>query len=283
MSYRMLALACALFLPAISDEAKAQSQASKWDRSELPGAFTLSLAFAVTDLEVTLNDTEIVLPESFDFGDFETTVDEDVTFSSTFIGAGAAYRVLPVLTLNARAGFVSSESDIGVGVSGIPDERFPGVLVQGPVSFATEVSTSVEGINAGIGATLAAPLASIGSREVIGYATYQHSWSEYSDDNFSADYGRAGAGLVFPFSLMDPMQPVFRLGASYTDVNRQFEREFVINGETASVITRQGIDNPFAIELGAVIPAARNVQFSLGASIQTTGNTSFLASLTFQP
>ncbi|MEO1490391.1 MAG: hypothetical protein AAFR88_13300, partial [Pseudomonadota bacterium] len=98
-----------------------------------------------------------------------------------------------------------------------------------------------------------------------------------------ADYGRAGAGLVFPFSLMDPMQPVFRLGASYTDVNRQFEREFVINGETASVITRQGIDDPFAIELGAVIPAARNVQFSLGASIQTTGNTSFLASLTFQP
>jgi len=69
----------------------------------------------------------------------------------------------------------------------------------------------------------------------------------------------------------------------YTDVNRTLEREFTINGETARFSTRQGIDHPWSVDVGVILPASRRVQFAFGSTIQTTGNVSLLANLAFRP
>jgi len=282
MKTHVLPLVAVAFAISSTSEVTAQNTLENWDRTEAPGALSINLTVATTDVQVTLEDTEIVLPENFNFGEFETSVAEDIDFKSTFVGAGVSYRALPFLTLNARSGFVSSESDIGFEVTGTPSDDFPGII-EGPVSFGTVITTSVEGFNFGVAATAIAPIASIGSKEVVGFASYQHSWSEYDDPNFTADYGRATAGVVFPVSLENPMQPLFRLGVGYTDVNRRFEREFTINGETARFSTRQGIDDPWSVDLGMILPASNRVQFAFGSTIQTTGNVSLLASLSFRP
>jgi hypothetical protein len=246
------------------------------------GKLSISLAVAATNIEVNLNNSEVILPEDFEAGDFDVTLDEDVNFTSLFPGANVSYRVLPFLTIDARAGFVTSESDFNVNVVGTPGDRFPG-FIQGPIAFSAPVSTDVNGINAGIGATALFPLFSVGRKEVIFFGSYEHSWSEYSDDNFSADYGRVTGGFVFPVARDNPMQPVFLLGAGYTNVSRRFEREFNVNGETAIVRAEQTSDHPFSVEWGAVIPTSRNFRIGLGGAVQTTGNASFLATLTFIP
>ncbi|MEL6707711.1 MAG: hypothetical protein AAFP79_05470 [Pseudomonadota bacterium] len=260
----------------------ASSEVMHWDDDAEVGKFAFSLAIVAANYEVNLENSQVVLPESFDFGDFDVTLDEDVNFTSLFTGASVSYRVLPFLSLDARAGYVSAESDFGVTVAGTPGDQFPG-LIQGPIALTSEVSTNVEGVNAGIGAKVIVPVFSVGSKKVLMYGTYEHSWSEYDDDNFSANYGRVASGFVFPFSLEDRLKPVFRLGASYTNVERSFERSFSLNGETALVSADQGTDHPVSIEFGAIIPVSRKFYVSIGSSVQTTGNASFLASLTFTP
>ena len=167
----LVALALAI---SISGEVRAQNTLENWDQTDAPGALSINLSVATSDVQVTLEDTEIVLRESVDFGEFETSLTEDVDFKSTFVGAGVSYRALPFLTLHARAGYVVSESDIGFEVSGTPSDDFPGII-GGPISFGNVITTSVEGFKFGVGATAIAPIASIGSKELVGFASYQHS------------------------------------------------------------------------------------------------------------
>lgn len=279
-------LAAAAFAMPVQAQAQTDPSASsdvmQWDDDVEPGKLAFSLAVAAANFEVNLENAQVVLPESFDFGDFDVTLDEDVNFTSLFTGASVSYRVLPFLSLDARAGYVSAESDFGVTVAGTPGDQFPGII-QGPISLSSEVSTNVEGVNAGIGATVVVPVLSVGEKKVLMYGNYEHSWSEYDDDNFSANYGRIAGGFVFPFSLEDRSKPVFRVGASYTNVERSFEREFTLNGETGLVSAEQSTDHPVSIEFGAIIPVSRKFYVSVGSSVQTTGNASFLASLTFTP
>lgn len=284
MKYRVIALGLSSGLSLLANPACAQSDVKDWgDQSgKDSGKLIISLAVATTNVEVNLENSEVILPEDFEFGEFEATLNEDVNFTSLFTGASASYRILPFLTIDARAGFVASESDFDVTVTGTPGEQFPDFL-QGPISISSPVSTNVEGVNAGIGATVVFPVLPVGDSVVLMYGSYEHSWSEYNDDNFSANFGRITSGFIFPLSLRDKSQPIFTLGASYTDVSRSFEREFDLNGETAIVRAEQTTDHPYSAEWSAILPLSQEFRIGLGGSVQTTGNVSFLATLTFIP
>ncbi|MEO1399323.1 MAG: hypothetical protein AAFU56_10730, partial [Pseudomonadota bacterium] len=82
----------------------ASSEVMHWDDDAEVGKFAFSLAIVAANYEVNLENSQVVLPESFDFGDFDVTLDEDVNFTSLFTGASVSYRVLPFLSLDARAG-----------------------------------------------------------------------------------------------------------------------------------------------------------------------------------
>ena len=282
MKFRIIAAGLAGGFAILGNPAFAQSDAMEWEEGGDVGKLSISFAVAATNIEVNLENSEVVLPEDFEAGDFDVTLDENVNFTSLFTGASVSYRVLPFLSVDARAGYVSSESDFGVNIAGTPGDQFPDFF-DGPIAFSAPVSTNVEGVNAGIGATAMFPAFSVGRKKVLVFGTYEHSWSEYNDENFSANYGRVGGGFVFPVSPEDPMQPLFVLGASYTNVSRRFEREFTVGEETAIVRAEQTTDHPFTIELGGVIPVSQQFRIGLGSSVQTTGNVSFLVTLTITP
>lgn len=279
---RLNSILFASMLMAAPHCAFAQSEIDDWDVEAPSGKFTFTLALAVTETEVVLTDSQVSLPDDLQFGEVDVTLAEDVTVSNTFVGGVIGYRVLPFLELNAQAGFISTGSELGLTINGTPSDTFP-IDFGGPISLDRDFSTSADGYSLGIGATGFVPLASIGDEAIVAYGTYQHLWNEFSDDGISVDIGRVTTGLLYPISAQSKGRPVFRLGVAYVNSTRTLERGVDFGGDQIMVNATQETEDPWSGELGIAYPASRNVIFSFGTSVQTTGNVSVFGSITLRP
>lgn len=278
---RLYTFAAGLCLVTFPQIAVAQDEYEDWGDGP-PGKLSFSLAIVASETDVVLTDSEVTLPEDIDLGDFEVTLADEVKVSNTYIGASIGYRVLDYLELNAQAGFISTTSELGLQINGTPADTFP-ISFDGPISIEQDVSTSAEGYSFGVGATGLLPLASLGDDLLIGYASYQHLWNEFSDDGISVDIGRISAGFLFPVSPMAEDKPIFRIGASYVDTKRVLERGVDVGDESIMVRAVQEIEDPWFGEVGIAFPASRHVLLNIGANVQTTGKVSVIGSITIRP
>ncbi|MEO0589701.1 MAG: hypothetical protein AAFZ11_03985 [Pseudomonadota bacterium] len=247
-----------------------------------PGKVSITALVAVTNSTVVLTDSEVTLPDDFEAGDIEVSLAEELKVSNTLVGLNVGYRVLPFLDLNVQGGLVETTSDVGLTIEGTPADTFP-IDFGGPISFATDVSTEASGYSFGGGATGFLPVVTIGDDMVLAYASYQHVWNEFDDDGISVDIGRLSAGLVYPVNPMDDPKPVFRLGASYVNSTRTLERGLEFNGDQISIRATQETDDPWFGQFGISYPASRHVLLNFSSSVQTTGDVSVIASITFTP
>ncbi|MEL6238828.1 MAG: hypothetical protein AAFQ90_09590 [Pseudomonadota bacterium] len=278
---RLPLFTASLCLIAAPQAAFAQDDYEDWGDGP-PGKFAFSLIVAATESEVVLTDSEVTLPEDADLGDFEVTLAEDVKVSNTFVGASVGYRVFEFLEINAQAGFISTSSDLGLSINGTPSDTFP-ITFDEPISLQSEVSTSADGYSLGVGATGFLPVATIGESALVGYASYQHIWNEFSDEGISVDIGRVSTGLLFPVSPQSEGKPIFRIGTTYVDTSRTLERGAQFGGEEILVRATQETEDPWFGEVGIAFPASRRVLLNAGVSVQTTGDVSVLGTITFRP
>lgn len=252
-----------------------------WGDDE-PGKLSLTAIVAVTNSKVVLTDSEVTLPDTFEAGDIEVGLAEDVKVSNRLVGLNVGYRVLPFLDLNVQGGLIETTSELGVTIEGTPAETFP-IDFGGPISLATDVSTSASGYSFGAGATGFLPVATIGDNLLLTYASYQHTWNEFDEDGISVNVGRLSAGFVFPINPIDDPKPIFRLGATYINSTRTLERGLEFGGEPISIRATQETQDPWFGEFGVSYPASNHVLLNFSSSVQTTGDVSLIASITYRP
>jgi len=280
---RLSAMTFSLCLAALPSAVFAQEigDYDDWGDDE-PGKFSVSALVAVTNSTVVLTDSEVTLPDDFDGADIEVGLAEEVKVSNTIVGLNVGYRVLPFLNVSVQGGLIETSSELGVTIEGTPADTFP-IDFGGPISLATDVSTGASGYSFGAGATGFLPVATIGDDLLLGYASYQHVWNEFDDDGISVDIGRLSAGLVYPVNPMGDSKPVFRLGAAYINSTRTLERGLEFGGDQISVLATQETEDPWFGEFGISYPASRNVLLNFSSTVQTTGDVSVVASITFTP
>lgn len=280
----MISKPLALLLPSAFcalGAASAETESSHWIEDSLTSKWTVTASFAATNAAVDIVSSEVTLPQEFEEGDFEASLDDDLSISAQLVSGSVGYRLLPFLEVSARAGLASTDTDTGLTISGTPTGVFADVF-EGPITFDREATLEVDGYSLGLGAAAYAPLADIGRDKLAGYLEYQYAWNRFDDDTIVSEASRASLGVVFPVNAERGNKPVYRISGSYNWITREIERDLTIGGEPISVRLTQEFENPWSMELGAGLPIADNTLLGLAASHQLSGETSAFASLTFR-
>lgn len=278
MSRLVLALCatCVLSWPRAS---MAQAQ-DKWaEANSKHGKWSFSLSAAATNAAIKIVESEIELPEGLAEGDFEASLNDELTVSSTLVSGVVGYRILPFAEVYARGGLVSTDTETGVTISGTPNGPFADFF-NGPINIDRETSRDVDGYSFGLGASAALPVTEIAEDTLAAYGSVQYAWNRF-DDTLSSEAAITSFGFVYPVSL-DRQNIVYRLGGSYNWISRDVDQFLSVNGDDIRVRVTQEFEDPWAIEAGVGIPIGQNILLGVGGWHQLSGETSFLASITYR-
>lgn len=243
------------------------------------GKLSLTMSVVASNVAVEVVESEITLPEDFANGDFEATLSDDLSVSSTIVSGSVNYRVLPFLDLNARVGFVTTDTESGITISGTPTGTFSDFF-SGPISLDREQTLEVDGYSLGLGANAFLPVAEVGKGTVAAYTGFQYIWNEF-DEDVSSEGAKTSFGLVYPVNGRRN-EIIYRVGGSYNWISRDIDRSLTLNGQPVRVQITQEFENPWAIEAGAAFPVRHNVLLSVGAWHQLSGETSALAAISYR-
>lgn len=262
-----------------AETATAEPEDPQADASQEDGKWSMSLSAAATNAAIRIVESEIELPEDLAPGDFEASLSDDLSVSSTIVSASVGYRVLPFAEVYARGGFISSDTETGVIITGTPTGRFADVF-NGPITLDRETSQDVDGYSLGLGANAALPITEIAGDTLAAYAGFQYIWNRF-DDTVSSEGATTSFGLLYPASL-EQENLIWRIGGSYNWISRDVEQSLNFNGEDVRVRVTQEFEDPWALEAGLGIPLGEDTLLGLGVWHQLSGETSFLASLTYR-
>ncbi|MEL6758722.1 MAG: hypothetical protein AAFP81_20010, partial [Pseudomonadota bacterium] len=211
--------------------------------------------------------------------DFEATLSDDLSVSSTIVSGSVGYRVLPFVEVVARGGLISSDTQTGVIITGTPNGPFS-EFFEGPITIDRDANQEVDGYSLGLGANGFLPVATIGNDTLAAYSGFQFVWNRF-DESVSSEGAVTNFGLVYPVNLQRD-NIVYRVGGSYNWISRDVEQRLNLNGETVRVNVTQEFEDPWALEAGIGIPIGESTLLGLGLWHQLSGETSALASLTYR-
>ena len=254
----------------VGDEANATEDIGKWN---------IAISVVASNAAIKIVDSEVELPEAFDDTDFEVNLSEDLSVSSTIVSGSVGYRVLPFAEIYARAGFISSDTETGVTITGTPIGPLSD-LVDGPVTIDGDRSSEVDGYSLGLGGRSVLPIAQIGDNRLAAYSGFQYVWNRF-EDTVSSEGAKVSYGLLYPVNLQN-RKIIYRVGGSYNWISRNVEQSLIFNGEPLRVQVTQELDNPWAAEAGVGIPIVENFLLGAGVWHQFSGETSFVASISYR-
>ncbi len=243
------------------------------------GKWNFSLSAAATNTAIKVVESEVELPEDLSQGDVEASLSDDLTVSSTVFSGSVGYRILPFLDVFARGGLVSSDTETGVVITSTPNGPFLDLL-DGPIMIDRDTSREADGYSLGLGARAAMPVTEVAGDMLAGYGGFQYAWNRF-DDTLSSEAAMTSFGLVYPVNL-DRQGIVYRIGGSYNWISRDVDQALTLNGEDIRVRVTQEFEDPWAVEGGVGIPLTQNMLLGLGGWHQLSGETSFLASITYR-
>ena len=278
MIHRLIPIAGASALLCVTSAA-AQDLDEMRAAADEQGKWTVTMSVVASNAAIKIVESEVELPSALEETDFEVTLGDDISVSSTIVSGSIGYRILPFVELVARGGLVSSETETGVIISGTPTGQFSNFF-DGPITIDRDANREVDGYSLGIGANAAFPVMQIGNDTLAAYSGFQFVWNEF-DESVSSEGANANFGLIYPVSL-DRRNVVYRIGGSYNWISRDVEQALVLNGETVRVNVTQEFEDPWAVQAGIGIPLTDNTQLGLGVWYQLSGETSALASLTYR-
>jgi len=263
----------------LAETAMAQPEDHQAEASEENGKWSLSLSAAATNAAIRIVDSEIELPVDLAPRDFEASLSDDLSVSSTIVSASVGYRILPFAEVYARGGLIASETETGVTLTGTPTGRFTDVF-NGPITLDRETSQDVDGYSLGLGANAALPITEISGDTLAAYGGFQYVWNRL-DEDVSSEGATTSFGLLYPVSL-DRQNLIWRAGGSYNWISRDVEQALTVNGEPVRVRVTQEFEDPWAVEAGVGIPLGKDTLLGLGVWHQLSGETSALASVTYR-
>ena len=269
------ALTLSLFIGPI-----ANAQDKPWYRPDDASKWDVAISAALTNVAVDIVESEVSLTEELVEGDFEASLSDDLSVSTSVVSASVGYRVLPFLQITARAGLAASESETGVIITGTPTGQFAGFF-DGPIAVDGEADLEADGYSLGLGATAYFPITDIADKHLAGYTEFQYIWNRFEDDQIVSEASKTTLGLVYPVDVEDQSNPVYFAGVGYSWLSRELEQSRIIAGETVNVNITQEFENPWSIELGGGFPVSDHLVMGFGAFYQMSGETSAFASLIY--
>ncbi|MEL7547932.1 MAG: hypothetical protein AAGJ84_14870 [Pseudomonadota bacterium] len=278
----MLLKHLALLLPSalcVLGPASAETEGSHSIEDSSTSKWAVTMSVVASNAAIKIVESEIELPSELDETDFEATLGDDLSVSSTIVSGSIGYRILPFVELVARGGLISSDTETGVIISGTPTGPFSDFF-DGPITIDRDTNREVDGYSLGIGANAGLPIAQIGNDTLAAYSGFQFVWNEF-DESVSSEGATANFGLIYPVNP-DRRNVVYRIGGSYNWIRRDVEQALVLNGETVRVNVKQEFEDPWAVEAGIGIPLTDNTLLGLGVWHQLSGETSAVASLTYR-
>ena len=278
MSRTLLAL-CASFVTFSAQASMAQAQDAWAEADSNRGRWSFSLSAAATNAAIRIVDSEVELADELAESDFEASLSDEFTVSSTIFSGVLGYRILPFAEVYARGGLISSDAETGVVITGTPNGPFSDFF-DGPITIDRETSREVDGHSLGLGASALLPVTEIAGDTLAVYGSYQYAWNRL-DDTVSSEAATTSFGLIYPVSR-DRQNLIWRVGGSYNWISRDVEQALTLNGEAVRVRVTQEFEDPWAVEAGIGMPIAENTLLGLGAWHQLSGETSILASLTYR-
>lgn len=249
------------------------------DAADEFGKWNITMSVVASNAAITIVDSQIQLPEEFSESDFEATLSDDLSVSSTIVSGSVGYRVLPFVEVVARGGLISSDTQTGVIITGTPNGPFS-EFFEGPITIDRDANQEVDGYSLGLGANGFLPVATIGNDTLAAYSGFQFVWNRF-DESVSSEGAVTNFGLVYPVNLQRD-NIVYRVGGSYNWISRDVEQRLTLNGETVRVNVTQEFEDPWALEAGIGIPIGESTLLGLGLWHQLSGKTSALASLTYR-
>ncbi|MEL7101962.1 MAG: hypothetical protein AAGL97_05370 [Pseudomonadota bacterium] len=249
------------------------------DAADEFGKWNITMSVVASNAAITIVDSQIQLPEEFSESDFEATLSDDLSVSSTIVSGSVGYRVLPFVEVVARGGLISSDTQTGVIITGTPNGPFS-EFFEGPITIDRDANQEVDGYSLGLGANGFLPVATIGNDTLAAYSGFQFVWNRF-DESVSSEGAVTNFGLVYPVNLQRD-NIVYRVGGSYNWISRDVEQRLTLNGETVRVNVTQEFEDPWALEAGIGIPIGESTLLGLGLWHQLSGETSALASLTYR-
>lgn len=257
----------------------ALAQESQNHAKDGSGKWNFTLSAVASNAAIKIVDSEIDLPDDLSESDFEASLGDDLSVSSTIVSGSVGYRLLPFAEVFGRAGLISSDTETGVVITGTPGGPFADFF-DGPITIDQDTNLEVEGYSLGLGANAFLPVTTLGDDTLAAYSGFQYVWNQL-DDTVSSEGATTSFGLIYPVNL-DRQKTVYRLGGSYNWISRDIERDLVLNGETSTLLVTQEFEDPWAVEAGVGIPIAEDTLLAFGAWHQLSGETSVLASLTYR-
>ena len=249
------------------------------DAADEFGKWNITMSVVASNAAITIVDSQIQLPEEFSESDFEATLSDDLSVSSTIVSGSVGYRVLPFVEVVARGGLISSDTQTGVIITGTPNGPFS-EFFEGPITIDRDANQEVDGYSLGLGANGFLPVATIGNDTLAAYSGFQFVWNRF-DESVSSEGAVTNFGLVYPVNLQRD-NIVYRVGGSYNWISRDVEQRLTLNGETVRVNVTQEFEDPWALEAGIGIPIGESTLLGLGLWHQLSGETSALASFTYR-
>ena len=243
------------------------------------GKWNITMSVVASNAAITIVDSQIQLPEELSETDFEATLSDDLSVSSTIVSSSVGYRVLPFIEIVARGGLISSDTETGIVITGTPNGPFADFF-DGPITVDRDTNMDVEGYSLGLGANGFLPIATIGSDTLAAYSGFQYVWNRF-DESVSSEGTVTSFGLIYPVNLQRE-NIVYRVGGSYNWISRDVEQSLNLNGETVRVNVTQEFEDPWALEAGIGIPIGESTLLGVGLWHQLSGETSALASLTYR-
>ncbi|MEM7767797.1 MAG: hypothetical protein AAF253_09955 [Pseudomonadota bacterium] len=265
-----------LFWPQVSI---AQDQDKPAGADDTLGKWNFNLSAAATNAAIRIVESEIELPDDLAAGDFEASLSDDLTVSSTIVSGSVGYRVLPFVEVFARGGLISSDTETGVTIMGTPNGPFSDFF-NGPITVDRETSREVDGYSLGLGGNGVLPITKVGGDTLAAYGGFQYIWNRF-DETVSSEGATTSFGLLYPVSL-DRQNVIWRVGGSYNWISRDVEQTLTLNGEPVRVRVTQEFEDPWAVEAGVGIPLGKDTLLGLGVWHQLSGETSALASITYR-
>ena len=271
-----LCASCVLSWPQAS-MAQAQDKWAEADSNDDKWSFSLSAA--ATNAAIEIVESEVELPDELVESDFEASLSDELTVSSTIFSGVLGYRILHVAEVYARGGLISSDAETGVVITGTPNGPFSDFF-DGPITIDRETSREVDGHSLGLGASALLPVTEIAGDTLAVYGSYQYAWNRF-DDTISSEAAITSFGFVYPLDP-DRQNIVYRVAGSYNWISRDVEQTLTLNGEPVRVRVTQEFEDPWAIEAGVGIPLRQDTMLGLGVWHQLSGETSALASIPYR-
>ena len=257
----------------------AQEKGDRVYASDGSGNWNITLSAVSSNAAIEIVESEIELPEEIESGDFEATLRDDLTVSSTIMSGSIGYRVLPFANVYARGGFISSDTETGVIITGTPNGPFSDFF-DGPIAVDRDANREVDGYSLGLGTNAFLPITEIWDDTLAAYGGFQYVWNRL-DENVSSEGATTSFGLLYPVSR-ERQNVTYRLGGSYNWISRDVEQSLNFNGEDVRVRVTQEFETPWAVDAGVAIPLTQDTMLGLGVWHQLSGETSVLASLTYR-